>query len=446
MADQRYTVNVVSAFGNMAGKAGFGGSVRLDAFHEFITGPHDEVTGALLTGDQAYRQVPWVRRAVNLIARSVSHVPFVIWSGSQDVTESIPITERLLFVTQKSLEKYSKAYWLLEGNRVGKNITPRFIPAKSVKPIVDNERGLVGFRIQFSTGSRDFGLDEVVYFHIPSDESETECDPSPVDCVREAAGLLFAANRVASKFYAGGMVSTSLIVLPATTNDDEVKRVEGFFRRMATGMRNVFRVLGVRGAVNVENVGQTIRDARMPELVAEARDDVAVGMDIPPTVLDGKAANFATASSEWFGFVSNTVIPKAEFLEETINAQYLRRQGMTMEIQPWLLEIMQSVQLEQAQAVAALFNPLPGDSLITKDEARALVGMEPIAKPMPEPAADGEEGEEMGEAEIGKRMWLNWQRAFRVGRRNGHGNAIIAATESLNKAIALMERNGHGDS
>ena len=420
MNEQGYTVNVLSAFGNTSAKSGYTGSVRLDAFHEFITGPHDEVSGALLTGEQCYRQVPWVRRAVNLIARSVSHVPYTIYAGEQDVTESAPITERLLFVTQKSLEKYSKAYWLLEANRVGKNITPRFIPAESVKPIIDKIQGLIGFRILFSTGTRDFSLEDVVYFHVPSDESETEVDSSPVDCVREAAGLLFAANRVASKFYAGGLVGTTLITMPATTAPEEIQRVEGFFRRMASGIRNAFRALGVRAGVDVKSVGQTIRDARMPELVAEARDDVAVGMDIPPTVLDGKAANFATASSEWFGFVTNTVIPKAGFLVETINAQYLARLDLYMELEPQQLEIMQSVQLEQALSVTRLLGDptTTGISIIDVDEARALLGF-------PERNTQPAEYDETDEDETAKSMWINWRRAFRH-RRNGNGKDVVA--------------------
>ena len=172
--------------------------------------------------------------------------------------------------------------------------------------------------------------------------------------------------------------------------------------------------------VDVKSVGQTIRDARMPELVAEARDDVAVGMDIPPTVLDGKAANFATASSEWFGFVTNTVIPKAEFLVETINAQYLARLDLYMELEPQQLEIMQSVQLEQALSVTRLLGDptTTGISIIDVDEARALLGF-------PERNTQPAEYDETDEDETAKSMWINWRRAFRH-RRNGNGKDVVA--------------------
>lgn len=416
MSDQRYEHHVISALGGM--KAGYSGSMRLDAFHEFITGPHDAADAALLTAEQAYRRVPWVRRGVNLLSFAVSHVPYSIMESEQDVTESSPITMRLLQLTQKSLEMRGRAYWLIERNRLGTRQTLRYIPARSVKVNVDTTTGIVGFIVQFSTGSKPIPLEDMVYFHLPNCDSETEADPAPIESVLESASLLYAANRVASKFYAGGMVGVSLISLPAQTSNDEITRIEGFFRRMATGIGKAFRALGVRATVDVKQVGQTIRDSRMPELVAEARDDVAVGLDIPPTVLDGKAASFATAASEWFGFITQTVLPRAELIAEVANEQYLSKIGQYMELHPELMEIMQSVQLEQAQAIVTLVGDpnVTMQPLISIEEARAMLGF-------PEREMENPTGEEMPETEDDEmKLRLSWQRAFRVSRRNGHGN------------------------
>lgn len=467
---QKYAVNVISAFGNLQGKAHYSGSMPLDAFHKFITGPQDDESGTLLTVEQAYSRVPWVRRGVNLIARSVSHMPYIITEKGRDITESSPVNERLLFVTQKSLEKYSRAYWLLESNRAGTRVAPRFAPAKSVVPVNDKVLGLVGFKLQFSTGARfvlaaglepaaesaamtrygapltaEQRLNRMVYFHVPSDEDETGADVSAVEVAREPASLLFAANRVASKFYAGGMVGVSMVVVPQTTQDDEVKRIEGFFRRMATGMRNALRVLGVRSGVDVKQIGQSIRESRVPELINEARDDVAVALDIPPTVLDGKAANFATAQSEWFGFVVNTVIPKAEFIEEIANAQYLKPLGMLMELQPNRLEIMQTAQLEQALAVVKLVGADQFGAtqpIISLEEARALLGFP--ARQAADTVAPADEGGVVDETVKARRMWLSWDRVFRLAKTaphaNGHGE-LADAIEMLGRAVALYEGN-----
>src|SRR5512139_1942924 len=63
---------------------------------------------------------------------------------------------RLLALTKKSLTKHGCAYWLIETNRVGKMPTPRYIPAKSVRPLTDQEQGIIGFEIQWSSGKRQY--------------------------------------------------------------------------------------------------------------------------------------------------------------------------------------------------------------------------------------------------------------------------------------------------
>src|SRR5512139_492067 len=204
----RYEINVISAFG--AGKSGYSDSIRLDAFTEFITGPHDDSQETLIGIDKAYKCVPWLNRGVNLRSDAVAHVPWHLeTAGGADVTESpeyqyltIKI-RRLLALTEKSLTKHGLAYWLLETNRMGKKATPRYIPAKSVRPLTDPERGIVGFEIAWSSGRKQYPLDQMVYFVLDNDDSEIAPDVAPAIVALEAAGLLYAANAVPARFYAG---------------------------------------------------------------------------------------------------------------------------------------------------------------------------------------------------------------------------------------------------
>src|SRR5512139_3954448 len=148
----RYQVNIISAFGDT--KSGYSDSVPLDAFHEFITGPHDSDQETLISLEKAYRCVPWLHRGINLRADAVSRVPWHLETdGGADVTERaeyqyiVVKMRRLLALTEKSLTKRGKAYWLIETNRAGKMATPRYIPASSVRPITSQEQGIVGFEI-----------------------------------------------------------------------------------------------------------------------------------------------------------------------------------------------------------------------------------------------------------------------------------------------------------
>src|SRR5512139_1887227 len=392
----KYEINVISAFD--AGKSGYSGSIRLDAFTEFITGPHDDSQETLINIDKAYRCVPWLNRGVNLRADAVSHVPWHLeTAGGADVTETaewqyiVIKMRRLLALTEKSLTKHGCAYWLIETNHVGKMPTPRYIPAKSVRPLTDQEQGIVGFEIQWSSGKRQYPLEQIVYFVLDNDDSEIAPDIAPARVALEAAGLLFASNAVPARFYAGGMVPVSLITVPVTTQKEDIAKIETFFKRMATGLKRMFSVLGVYEGVKVETVGHRLKDSITQEITGSARDDVAVALGIPPTVLDATSANFATASSEMISFILNTVFPECDSIQDVANEQFFARLGLKFVFDKNQHEIMQTIQLAQSDSAVTLAG---GVALIKRSEGRKLVGYEPDDVPDDDGSNEAEQAQE----------------------------------------------------
>ncbi len=123
---------------------------------------------------------------------------------------------------------------------------------------------------------------------------------------------------------------------------------------------------------SVNTVGDNV------QLIESNRQDVAVAMQVPPTVIDGKSASFATADKDWFGFFITTVIPQTERHEETINRDYLTPLGLQIVFQFERMEIMQAAQLSQAEATRRLV----GDStipIISVEEAREIVGFKDMS-------------------------------------------------------------------
>lgn len=403
MSNSKYEINVISAFDQ--GKSGYSDSIRLDAFHEFITGPHDDSQETLINLEKAYRCVPWLHRGVNLRADAVSRVPWHIeTTGGADVTEReewqylVIKMRRLLALTEKSLTKHGKAFWLIETNRMGKKATPRYIPARSVTPLTDPVRGIIGFEIAWSGGSKTYPLDQVVYFVLDNDESEILPDIPPAQVALEAAGLLYASNAVPARFYAGGMVPVSLVTVPITTQQSDVDKIESFFKRMATGMRKMFNALGVREGVDVKTVGHNLKDSITEEITRAARDDVAVALVGVPTMLDATSANYATASSETVNFILNIVFPECDTIQDIANEQFFMRLGLKFVFDKSQHEIMQSIQLAQSQAAVSLAGP----NLLKRSEGRELIGYEPDdipdAQPGDESAAE-DNADTAGESE-----------------------------------------------
>jgi hypothetical protein len=370
MAD-KYRIDVMSAFNEKG--------MPLDAWHDFITGPHDDNQETLINIDKAYRSVPWLYRGVNLRADAVSNVPwhFETMAGA-DVTES-PDWEylavkmrRLLAVTEKSLTKRGCAYWLIETNRMDKKPTPRYIPSQGVRPIKDAQQGIVGYEITWSSGTRRYPLDQVVHFVLENDDSEIEPDVAPAQVALEAAGLLYASNAAPARFYSGGFVPVSLIAVPLTTQKEDISKLEAFFRRAGTGLKNMFNVLGVYEGVKVETVGHTLKDSITPDITSAARDDVAVALVGVPTMLDATSANYATASSETVNFILNIVFSECDTIQDIANEQFFNPLGIRFVFDKSEHEIMQTVQLTQAQGVVTLTGKPP----LTVDEGREMLGYE----------------------------------------------------------------------
>src|SRR5574341_418978 len=393
----KHQVNVISAFGDT--KSGYSDSIPLDAFHEFITGPHDDNQETLINIDKAYRCVPWLHRGINLRADAVSRVPWHLETdGGADVTEKTAYQylvlkmRRLLALTEKSLTKRGKAYWLIETNRAGKMATPRYIPASSVIPQTDLQKGIIGFEIAWSSGVKKYSLEQVVYFVLENDDSEILPDIPPAQVALEAAGLLYASNAVPARFYSGGFVPVSLVTVPITTDQADVEKIERFFKRMATGIKKMFNAIGVREGVDVKTVGHTLKDSITPEITASARDDVAVALGIPPTVLDATSANFATANSEMVGFILNTVFPECDLIQDTANEQFFERIGLKFVFDKNQHEIMQTIQLAQATSAVQLTGNV---ALLKRSEGRELVGYE--ADDIPDDDGSNDEQDRQGD-------------------------------------------------
>jgi HK97 family phage portal protein len=374
----KYETTVISAFGD---SKTFSGSIPLNAMTEFITGPHDESSETLINISKAYRCVPWFNRAINLRADSVSYMPFhiettagAVVSESPDYNYLMDKLIKLLALTEKSLTKNGVAYWLIERNLVGRKPTPRYIPARSVKPVTTEEAGIVGYDISWSTGTKQYPLDQVVSFVLENDDSEIAPDVSPAQVALEAAGLLYAANAAPARFYSGGFVPVSLVTVPITTTKTDLSKIENFFKRMGTGLRNMFSVLGVYEGVKVETVGHLLKDSITPDITSSARDDIAVAFGVPPTVLDSSSANYATASSEMIGFYVNTVFPECRMIEAAANEQFFESLELRFVFDFELHEIMQSIQLAQADSVVTLTGKPP----ITLDEGREMLGYEEL--------------------------------------------------------------------
>lgn len=347
----------------------------------------------ITTIEYAYQSVPWLYRGATLIAQAISAVPYTILNSEtgdalEDDERLAPMNDWMvttLYSAALSRTLYGSAYFLIERNPFGYNHTPRFIPSPNV--VVNwnyTAAEIRNFQLSLSGRSQTVEPKRMMWSWVPNPFSETEPGIAPAYVALQAAGMLAALDQMATRYFKSGAVPITAVEVPPSTSKEDKEKLESWFSRFASGFRNVSKFLAINQGTKFQQIGANVKDTQAFELMSVQRDNVAVALGVPPTVLDGKSANYATASSEMMGFYLHTVIPNCEQIEEHFNMRLFSRYGLEFQFAPEKLEIMQTAQLEQAQTLMELTG---NKAVLTVDEARDWLGLDPMTPAQQEETA-----------------------------------------------------------
>lgn len=351
------------------------------------TDPYD--TGAeSISVRRGQTSVPTLYRAIDIRAKAVAGMPFRIERRGQDVTDTDelkPLIKRLrnlLYLTESSLCCYNAAYWEVGQNGAGRNATPFWLATTSVLPDIDAtartaEAALRGF---YRTGGAGGYLKprQVTHFWGPSIAVEVGADASvaPVAVTLSAAGLLHYLDVFATSFFQRGGVKMTLLSIQGDAKPAEVEKLDRWWKRMVQGARSAFGSVVVRAGVDPKVIGSDIKDTSSPQLTKLAREDVAIGMGVPMSLLFSNALAGGTAASERLNFYDFTVVPECEHvIDEPLNG-FLALLGLRLIWTPEKLEVYQTSELSKAQSISALV----GQPIMLVDEGRERMELPPMAE------------------------------------------------------------------
>jgi HK97 family phage portal protein len=177
-----------------------------------------------------------------------------------------------------------------------------------------------------------------------------------------------------------------MLKIPPKTSKAEKEQVEAWWRRFFSGVWNSHRAKAITNTVEVETVGDSLDEMASEELTTIAREDVCAAMGVPHSLISADAANYATSQQDALNFYQQTVLPSATLIAEIINDQIMP-DGYELVFHPEQLEVFQQHEVSKAQALSTL----TGQPILTVDEARAMLGYEPLGAAEPEPAVDDTE-------------------------------------------------------
>lgn len=366
-------------------------SIPLSALSPDAWTPTDEYeTGASgLSVRTGQTRVPTLYRAIDIRAKAVASMPFRLERNGQDVTDDDdikPLIKRLralLYLTESSLCCYNAAYWEIGTNLAGRNVTPFWLATPTIKPDIDTtaanpQQALRGF---WRTGGRGGYLQpkQVAYFWGPSIAVELGPDlaMAPVAVTLAAAGLLHYLDIFATSFFKRGAVKVTLLTVDGNPKPGETEKLDAWWKRMVAGARNAFGSVVVRASVKPQVIGSSVNETMAPQLTKLSREDVAIGMGVPLSLLFSNALAGGTADAERKNFYDFTVVPECEsVIDEPLNNLYLTRLGFRLIWTPEKLEVYQASELNKAQSLTQLVQ----QPIMLVDEARERLELPPLAQ------------------------------------------------------------------
>ena len=305
-----------------------------------------------------YSRVPILYRAIQLRCDALSTVPFRLVKGESEIEWQYPTSlSRLLWQWEAGLLLRGAAYGEIIANKSGirKDIQYRNPFDMNVQYM---NTGELVFKQNSSgaTWTNDLRAGKYEMLYIAEYDPTQDILPgvgagraSTVD-----AKLLYALSKFPEVYFEGGAMPVTL--LGVDTNDrNEIERIQDWFRRSATTIRNAFRVLGVRaGSIQPTTLTPLLKDLAFSDLSEISKKNIAMAFGIKQTMLDSEAANYATAQEDRLSFYEDTIKPRLQLYEDALNEQLFARDKIKLEFQLNELDIFQEDENERADVLNKL--------------------------------------------------------------------------------------------
>lgn len=342
-----------------------------------------------------YTLVSFMRRAVHLRCNAVAGVPITLQRGETDISGRPEFAAlmggiaKLIWRTEFALclSPYG-AYWRRSANAIGLNPTPEWLLPQACWPFITATRGLESIRYIHPWGVPNAGtveylpLDAVVYFWYPSLDRANWPGTPPGTTALAAASALTNRDAFVAQYFKQGAIKGTLLQVPQSTQQAERDKLKSWWRQVVAGIANAWQSNVISADVKPIVIGDSLKDTESDSLTTQYRQDIAAAFEVPESVLMAHAANYATANVEHIAFYEETVFPELALILDMINTQWLREQyDCELIAHPEQTEARQDTQVQQATAITELV----GQSVLTVDEGRAWLGMEPMTTDQTEP-------------------------------------------------------------
>lgn len=179
------------------------------------------------------------------------------------------------------------------------------------------------------------------------------------------------AAKFQKKFFYNDATPTTLISMPGSSKDQR-DRFRSEWNEHFRGPFNSHGIATVDGNVTVTKLAENMRDMDMTEGRRFLREAVLEHFGVPREIMGiTESSNRATSEAAQYIYAQNVIMPRLNRREEAINTQILPFYGNDL---VWHFDdvVPRSQEFDKAKGIDGW-----NAGLLTKDEARELLGMEP---------------------------------------------------------------------
>lgn len=282
---------------------------------------------------KAYLHVPIFRACVDRIASSMRQIP-VYTNGTRNYTMGERAENAWPYPTplQEILYKATVNYLLFGAAYIMKVRGERFRRVQNLMVLnsttmrveyagMDELGNPIRRYIQSVNGNTyTFENDDIVFvrsYH-PADDIGPGIPPGFT--ALNPAQTLHYLTLFPAKFFEGGVVGKTFVLMPPGTQHKETTRIQTMLNRTITGIKNAFgvEVFEGRGEIDIRTLTPAPKDLAMTEVQKIAHQQVLQAFGIPEDVFGQSQANRATAETHHRGYWNDTVKPIAVMFEDAL--------------------------------------------------------------------------------------------------------------------------------
>jgi len=366
------------------------------------------------TEAHAYGAVPYVWRAMRLRCNALAGLP---WSLYNDAGEEVDHPwdldfSWLLWRTEAALCLAGASYWRKYKVKPFLQwlnpFTMTVEPAPNVRVAPD---GVAGFTQRVKAEEVKFRRDQVVYVPLFDPRDDIGAGVAPVQVALNAAGVAENVTTWASQFFEKGAIPYFVLTTEGRINDADQKRVRDFWDRLFGGVRRMWKTAVLQNGLKPTTIGHPVKELAMTELDDQVLRKIAAALEVPLTMVNQSAANYATAKADRQSFYYETVFPEARRIESATNAQLWSDMGLRFEFKYGDVEAVQQDEAEKAGGITQLMDQALAQhtsGILARNQAQYIVtslwgqmGLDLEDVPA---IPDDEEEEESGETELAENL------------------------------------------